>query len=101
MTSEANIRKLGTDLKELSHNAEAALQETAGQAGEKMEAVRDHLSNALDAAKSTYHRIQERTVAGAKAADKTIREHPYASLGLAAGAAFGLGLLIGVLASRR
>jgi len=101
MTSEANMEKLGADLKELSSDAEAMLQATAGQTGEKMSALRDRLSSALESAKSTYHRIQEKTVAGAKVADKTIREHPYASIGVAAGAAFGLGLLIGVLASRR
>ena len=33
----------------------------------------------------------------AKVADKTIREHPYESVGVA----FGVGLLIGVLVGRR
>ena len=36
-------------------------------------------------------------IAGAKAADKTIRDHPYESIGVA----FGLGLLIGVLVTRK
>lgn len=76
MTNEANMEKMGTELK-------------------------DRLSSALDSAKSTYQRIQENTVAGAKVADKAIREHPYQSIGIAVGAAFGLGLLIGVLTARR
>jgi ElaB/YqjD/DUF883 family membrane-anchored ribosome-binding protein len=101
MTNEANMEKLGGDLKELSRDAEAVLQATAGQTGEKMTALRNRLSSALDSAKATYQRLEEKTIAGAKVADKTIREHPYASIGVAAGAAFGLGLLIGVLASRR
>jgi ElaB/YqjD/DUF883 family membrane-anchored ribosome-binding protein len=101
MTNEANMEKLGTDLKELSRDAEAVLHATAGQAGEKMTALRARLSTALDSAKATYHRLQEKTVAGAKVADKTIREHPYASIGIAAGAAFGLGVLLGVLIKRR
>jgi ElaB/YqjD/DUF883 family membrane-anchored ribosome-binding protein len=42
-------------------------------------------------------RVQESTVAGAKATDRAIREHPYESLGVA----FGLGVLIGVLIARR
>jgi ElaB/YqjD/DUF883 family membrane-anchored ribosome-binding protein len=63
--------------------------------------LKDRLSSALDSAKTTYHRIQENTVAGAKVADKTIREHPYRSIGIAAGVAFGLGLLIGMLTGRR
>ncbi len=52
------------------------------------------LKQALDTAKV---RVQEGTVAGAKATDRTIREHPYESLGVA----FGLGVLIGVLIARR
>jgi ElaB/YqjD/DUF883 family membrane-anchored ribosome-binding protein len=101
MTNEANMEKLGSELKELSSDAEAMLQATAGQTGEKMSELRHRLSTALNSAKTTYHRIQEKTVAGAKVADKTIREHPYESIGVAAGVAFGLGLLIGVLAGRK
>ncbi|MGH7976368.1 MAG: DUF883 family protein [Limisphaerales bacterium] len=101
MTNETNMEKLGTDLNELSRDAEAVLQATAGQTGEKMSELRRRLSSALDAAKTTYRRVEEKTVAGAKVADKTIREHPYESIGVAAGVAFGVGLLIGVLVGRR
>jgi ElaB/YqjD/DUF883 family membrane-anchored ribosome-binding protein len=97
MTTEANMEKLVTDLKALSQDAEALLQATAGQAGEKMTELRGRLATTLDACKATYRRIEERTIAGAQAADKTIREHPYESIG----AALGVGLLIGVLVSRR
>jgi len=76
MTNEANMEKLSSDLKELTSDAEAMLQATAGQAGEKMNELRHRLSSALDSAKVTYHQIQEKTVAGAKTADRTIREHP-------------------------
>lgn len=101
MTKEANMEKLGADLKELSNDAEEMLRATAGQTGEKMGELRRRLSSALDSAKSTYYRLEDKTVAGAKVADKTIREHPYESIGVAAGVAFGLGLLIGVLAGRK
>ena len=101
MTNETNMEKLSSDLKALTNDAEAMLQATAGQAGEKMNELRQRLSSALGSAKVTYDHIQEKTVAGAKIADRTIREHPYESIGVAAGAAFGLGLLIGVLAGRR
>jgi ElaB/YqjD/DUF883 family membrane-anchored ribosome-binding protein len=101
MTNEANMEKLGSELKEITSDAEALLQATAGQTGEKMSDLRRRLSSALDSAKVTYHRMQDKTIAGAKAADKTIREHPYESIGVAAGAAFGLGLLLGVLVNRR
>ena len=97
MTNEANMEKLVADLKILSRDAEAVLQVTAGQAGEKMNELRSRLSTALDSAKATCHRIEEKAVAGAKVADKAIREHPYESVGVA----FGVGLLVGVLVGRR
>jgi ElaB/YqjD/DUF883 family membrane-anchored ribosome-binding protein len=59
--------------------------------------LRSRLSSALAAAKETCQRVEEKAVAGAKVADKTIREHPYESIGVA----FGVGLLIGVLVGRR
>lgn len=97
MTNEANIEKLMSDLKVVTRDAEAILQATAGQAGEKMSELRARLSSALETAKATCSKLQERTVAGAKVADRTIREHPYETIG----AAFGIGLLIGVLVGRR
>jgi ElaB/YqjD/DUF883 family membrane-anchored ribosome-binding protein len=97
VTNEANMEKLVADLKTLSQDAEAVLQSTAGQAGEKMGELRNRLSNALASAKASCQRIEEKAVAGAKVADKTIREHPYESIGVA----FGVGLLVGVLVTRR
>ncbi len=97
MTNEANMEKLVADLRLLSQDAEAVLSATAGQAGEKMTELRGRLAATLDSAKATYRRLEEKTIAGAKIADKTIRDHPYESIGVA----FGVGLLIGVLVSRR
>lgn len=97
MTNEANMEKLVGDLKVLSRDAEAMLQATAGQAGEKMGELRSRLSSVVESTKAAVHRIEEKAVAGAKVADKTIRDHPYESIGVA----FGVGLLIGVLVSRR
>jgi ElaB/YqjD/DUF883 family membrane-anchored ribosome-binding protein len=51
----------------------------------------------VDELKSMIERAQEQAVERAKAADRVIRDHPYQTIGLA----FGLGLLIGVLARRR
>ncbi len=47
--------------------------------------------------KAMIQRAEEKAVERAKAADKVIRDHPYQTVGLA----FGLGLLIGILARRR
>ena len=97
MTNEANIEKIMADLKTLSRDAEALMHATAGQAGEKVAEMRSRLAAALEAAKTTCHRLEEKTVAAAKATDRTIREHPYESIGIA----FGVGLLVGVLVGRK
>lgn len=57
------------------------------------------LEKVVENAKELCDRLQNQTAAAAKATDSTIREHPYESIGIA----FGLGVLVGVLAmwSRR
>ena len=44
---------------------------------------------------------EEKAVERAKAADRTIRSHPYQSLGIAFAVALGLGLAIGFFAQRK
>ena len=85
------------------------LRTLVGEA-EKMlaDSVTEHSADALTALKSRFTAAQERAadlyaaakkkvVAGAKATDTTIREHPYQSIA----AALGAGLLIGILVGRR
>jgi ElaB/YqjD/DUF883 family membrane-anchored ribosome-binding protein len=99
-SSLARERVMG-DLRTLTHDAEDLLKATASDMSEKAKEARTRLSAALERAKTTYNELQEQTFAAAKAAarraDTVIREHPYESMG----AAFGLGLLIGVLVARR
>jgi ElaB/YqjD/DUF883 family membrane-anchored ribosome-binding protein len=85
------------DLHALMRDAEALLKATAGDMSEKAQQARTRLSEALEKAKGTYHDLEARTIAAAKATDKVIRAHPYESIGIA----FGVGLLIGVLVSRK
>jgi ElaB/YqjD/DUF883 family membrane-anchored ribosome-binding protein len=59
--------------------------------------LRAKLDTAVEKAKAVCERLQAQTVAAAKASDKAVREHPYQ----AAGIAFGVGILIGVLVARR
>jgi len=47
--------------------------------------------------KTMIQKVEDKTVEQAKAADKIVREHPYPAIGIA----FGLGLLVGILAGRR
>lgn len=95
-TAEANV-KLVTDLKAVVGDAEELLKATAGQAGEKLTELRGRLGSALESAKGTCDRLQAATSRAASATDECIREHPYQTIGVA----FGLGLLVGVLVSRK
>ena len=89
------------DLKTLGRDSEDLLKATASDLSEKAKEARTRLSGALDRARTTCSELQGQGVAAAKAAatktDRTIREHPYESIGIA----FGVGLLIGVLVGRR
>ncbi len=96
-TTEGNADKVIADLKTAARDAEELLTSTAGEAGERLSGVRARLATALESAKATCQRLEDGAIAGAKATDRVIRDHPYESIGLA----FGLGLLIGVLVGRR
>jgi ElaB/YqjD/DUF883 family membrane-anchored ribosome-binding protein len=58
--------------------------------------LRARLEAAVEKAKAACESLEEKTVAAAKATDKAVHEHPYQAIGIA----FGVGILIGVLASR-
>ena len=92
-----NTEQLVTELRQLSRNAEDLLEATAGDLTDKAKSARKGLHAALESAKRSCERLQEKAVAGARATDEVIREHPYQSIGVA----FGVGLLVGVLAIRR
>ena len=70
---------MGAKAKEMAGELSAKAKEVSERFGEKWQTVRDNM--------------QEKTLAGARATDRAIRDYPYASLGVA----FALGLLIGVL----
>lgn len=97
MTTQETNERLSGDLKAVVHDAEELMKATAGQAGERVSEVRSRLAAALESAKATCQRLEDKAVAAAKATDHVIREHPYESIGVA----FGVGLLIGVLVSRK
>lgn len=95
--NELNTKKLVTDLKRVVRDSEELLQATAGAVGDKANQVRERLTDSLETAQRTCHRLEEKAVEGAKAADRVVREHPYRSIGVA----FGIGLLIGALVTRK
>ena len=95
--TEQTDARLASHLKALVQDAEELMNIHAGQAGEEVSEAHSRLAAALDSAKAAYQRLEEKTIAVAKATDQTIREHPYESIAIA----FGLGLLVGVLVARR
>jgi ElaB/YqjD/DUF883 family membrane-anchored ribosome-binding protein len=95
--AEVTMGKLAQDFKVVMHDAEALIKATAGDLGEKAREARARLAASLESAKTGLYQIEDKALAGAKATDKVIRDHPYESLGIA----FGVGLLIGVLVGRR
>jgi ElaB/YqjD/DUF883 family membrane-anchored ribosome-binding protein len=92
-SNRGETQKALEDLGNAVEEGEASLKNIAG---DKTGEARARLQAAIDRAKVTYGRLQDRTLAAAKATDKTVREHPYHAIGIA----FGLGVLIGVLAMR-
>ena len=89
--------RLVSDLKRIVRDSEELLHTTKDAVGDKAQEVRERLTDALDATKRTCRELEDKAIEGAKAADKTIRDHPYQSIGVA----FGVGLLIGVLVTRK
>jgi len=89
------------DLQTLTRDAEDLLKATAGDVSDKAKEARARVSAALERARTTCVHLQEQTVATAKAAakkaDTVIREHPYESIGVA----LGVGVLLGIVITRR
>ena len=91
------IQVTSDDMGTLAEDARALLAATADVAGEKVGEARKRLAAALDSAKEIAGHVREKAVEGVKAADETVREHPYQAIGIAV----GVGALIGYLAARR
>ena len=94
---QVTMGKLVADFKVVMHDAESLLKASAGDLGEKAREARARLATSLEGAKANFVKLEDKAIAGARATDKVIREHPYQTMGLA----FGVGLLIGVLVTRK
>lgn len=101
MTDRVTTAKLMDDLETVARDVEALLKETAAQTGEKVQEVRHRAQESLRKARTRLAEVQddvvERTQAAAESADVYVRKNPWQSVGIAA----GVGLLIGLLLSRR
>jgi ElaB/YqjD/DUF883 family membrane-anchored ribosome-binding protein len=96
-TTDNTTDEVLATLRNAVHESEALLESTAGAVGEEAGKIRAKIQKAVDSAKAACHRVEAKALEGAKATDKVIRSHPYESIGIA----FGVGLLIGVLVTRK
>jgi ElaB/YqjD/DUF883 family membrane-anchored ribosome-binding protein len=85
------------DVSTLAEDARDLMAATADVAGEKVAEVRKRLAAALESAKEMAGNVRDKAVAGAKATDEAVREHPYQAIGIALGA----GVILGYILARR
>jgi len=89
------------DLRKVVHDTEALLRATEGQIGQKADDARRRVQAALDTARGRLKTMQDSTVdvgeEAVRATEKYVRENPWQAIGVAA----GVGLVIGLLLSRR
>jgi ElaB/YqjD/DUF883 family membrane-anchored ribosome-binding protein len=92
-----STEKLLQDLREVVQDGEDLLRAGAENLSERGTEAREKLAAALEVARETQHRLQERAAAGARATDRLIRENPYQAMGIA----LGVGLVFGVIIARK
>jgi ElaB/YqjD/DUF883 family membrane-anchored ribosome-binding protein len=93
--------KLAEDLKIVISDAEELLRATASQAGEKIATAREKVQDSLQRVKAELSEVEDVLVEqgrqAARVADEYVRSNPWQSVGIAA----GIGVIIGLLISRR
>jgi ElaB/YqjD/DUF883 family membrane-anchored ribosome-binding protein len=103
MSSQADINtdKLVEDLKVVVRDAEALLRATSAQTGEKIQEVRARAEESLKQARTRLTEMEDQAYQRARelaqSTEGYVRENPWQALGIAA----GVGLLVGMLLSRR
>jgi ElaB/YqjD/DUF883 family membrane-anchored ribosome-binding protein len=99
--TEVTTDQLVDDLKTVMRDAEALIKATSTQTGEKIQEVRARAEQSLKQAQERLSEIEDEALRRARelagATEDYVRENPWQSLGIAA----GVGLLLGVLISRR
>ena len=97
--SEPDASQLMDDLRTVVSDAEALLKATAGLAGDQVESARARAQDSLKAARARLGDLQDDVLGQARdvaeSADRYVRESPWAAVGIAAGVAFVLGVLVG------
>ncbi|HYD60357.1 MAG TPA: DUF883 family protein [Noviherbaspirillum sp.] len=97
----SNIKTVRNDMKTLVKDAQELLREASLTTGEKADELRARGLALLDAAMEKAHEVQaiaiEKGKAAAQSTDEFVHEHPWKAVGIAA----GVGLVVGMLISRR
>jgi len=101
-TSDTGTReRLAHSLQQMVDEADHLLKNAQRSGSDQFTAARDKFERQLRHAKDELQRLEDAAIHNAKraarATDHAVHEHPYAAMGIAAGA----GLLIGLLISRR
>ena len=100
-TATVTKEKLAEDLRIVISDAEELLRVTAGEAGEKFAATRQKVQDSLQRARAELAEVEEVLLDQGKqavrATDEYVRANPWQSVGIAA----GIGLLIGLLITRK
>jgi ElaB/YqjD/DUF883 family membrane-anchored ribosome-binding protein len=101
MSSEVTTERLVEDLKTVMNDAEALLRATSAQTGEKIQEVRARAEESLRQARARLSEVEEEALRRAReladATEEYVRDNPWQSVGIAA----GIGLVLGILISRR
>jgi ElaB/YqjD/DUF883 family membrane-anchored ribosome-binding protein len=100
-STDVSREKLASDMRIVIADAEELLRATAGQMGEKAVVARERIQESLRVAKDKLARAEEvmldKTKAAARATDDYVHDHPWSAVGIAG----AIGLVIGMLISRR
>jgi ElaB/YqjD/DUF883 family membrane-anchored ribosome-binding protein len=94
---DKQTQSISEEMGALAEDARALMAATADVAGEKVAAARRRVAAALERAKEACSSVREKAVEEAKAANAAVHAHPYQAIGIA----FGVGALIGYLATHR
>jgi ElaB/YqjD/DUF883 family membrane-anchored ribosome-binding protein len=94
----ASTDRLMQDLQAVLEDADALLRATAGQAGEKLQQARARAEETVRQARERLQAAEEdisrRAREVAHEADQYVRDNPWRAVGVAAGIAFVIGLLV-------
>jgi ElaB/YqjD/DUF883 family membrane-anchored ribosome-binding protein len=90
---ETNTNTLQEKARILAGDSRTTLADAADLAGTGLKETRRRLASVTERAKQTCARLEEKTVQTAKAADQTVRKHPYESVAIG----FGVGVVLGLL----